>query len=118
MALPGIAWNQIGSRQILPREPVELDPWLREWLRQPRIPVLESAEPVVVGMIDAALRGEEVEFTYFGGSEPGRPRRISPGMVFHLEGSDVLYVSGFCHCRKQERVFRVDRIGPDIQVGI
>ena len=93
IALPGIAWKQIGSGQVIPRDPVALEPWLREWMRQPRIPVLESAEPAVARLIDAALRGEEVEFTYFGGSEPGRPRRISPGMVFHLEGSDVTCTS-------------------------
>lgn len=40
---------------------MELDLWLREWLRQPRIPVLESAEPEAARLIDAALRGEEVE---------------------------------------------------------
>ena len=89
-AFPWVGWASTGSKQGLHnRKPVALDPWLREWLRQPRIPVLESAEPVVVRLIDAALRGEEVEFAYFGGSEPGRPRRISPGMVFHLESSDV-----------------------------
>ncbi len=94
---PCVGWKPTGSQPSFHRrELVKLDPWLREWMRQPRIPVLESKESEVARLIDAALRGEEIKFTYFAGSQPGRPRRISPGMVFHLEGSEVLYVAGFC----------------------
>jgi transcriptional regulator with XRE-family HTH domain len=45
---------------------------------------------------------------YTGGSEPGCEREISPHEMFRV--SRALYVSAYCHLRRETRTFRVDRI--------
>ena len=41
---------------------------------------------------------------------PGQERNVSPGVVFQLGGHGPLYVAGYCHLRRAQRVFRVDRV--------
>jgi hypothetical protein len=90
---------------------------LIQWLLMPRIPVLASADPVVRCFIAAALARRKVEFIYFGGSTPGTRRLVSPGLVFRVAAIGPVYVSGFCHLRQEERVFRLDRVMPAASVN-
>ncbi len=88
--------------------PIEDD--LEFWHSLPRVPVRESENSVVQALIEAVKARGKFEFAYMGGSSPGAIRRISPGLVFMLEEFPHVYVMGYCHRRRQERVFRVDRM--------
>lgn len=88
--------------------PIEDD--LEFWLSLPRLPLRESEDGLVLALIEAVKAREKFEFIYLGGSSPGTIRRISPGLVFMLEEFPHVYVMGYCHRRRQERVFRVDRM--------
>jgi len=93
-----------------PRAPVRMGPWLGDWRQVRWVPVFESVHPTAQRLIVAALRHEMLTLRYWGGSTPGATRRVSPGLVFQAGGYGPLYVSGYCHLRRQERVFRVDRV--------
>jgi predicted DNA-binding transcriptional regulator YafY len=108
LPLSAVAQAQAGVEKITPDQlPDEV---LRGWLSRPRIPVLESEDPLVQACVAAMLRKERLEMVYLGGSSPGTRRIISPGLVFRLEDSGPVYMSGYCHFRREERTFRVDRM--------
>jgi predicted DNA-binding transcriptional regulator YafY len=108
LPLSAVAQAQAGVEKITPDQlPDEV---LRDWLSRPRIPVLESEDPLVQACVAAMLRKERLEMVYLGGSSPGTRRIISPGLVFRLEDSGPVYMSGYCHFRREERTFRVDRM--------
>lgn len=83
--------------------------WL-EWLVATRVPLVESEDSEVQGIIDASWRLRTIEFAYLGGSEPGTRRRVTPTFVFTVPGFHGVYVTGLCHKRKAFRTFRVDRM--------
>jgi hypothetical protein len=85
-------------------------PWLGDWRQVSWVPVYESVHPTAQRLILAALRNEMLSLRYWGGRTPGQERHISPGVVFQLSGRGPLYVAGYCHLRRAERVFRVDRV--------
>ena len=85
-------------------------PWLGDWRLVYWVPVYESVHPTAQRLILAVLRNEMLSLRYWGGSTPGRERSVSPGVVFQVGGRGPLYVSGYCHLRRAERVFRVDRV--------
>ncbi len=85
-------------------------PWLADWRQIHRVPVFESVHPTAQRLILAALRHEMLTFRYWGGSTPGADRSVSLGLVFQAGGYGPLYVTGYCHLRREERVFRVDRL--------
>ncbi|HEX5221608.1 MAG TPA: WYL domain-containing protein [Verrucomicrobiae bacterium] len=85
-------------------------PWLADWRQLSWTPVYDSVHPTAQRLILAALRNEMLSLRYWGGSTPGRERYISPAVVFQLRGRGPLYVAGYCHLRRAERVFRVDRV--------
>jgi len=93
-----------------PRTPLRLGPWLGDWRQCHWVPVYESVHPTAQRLILATLRHELLTFRYWGGSTPGAERRVSPGLVFQAGGFGPLYMAGYCHLRRQERVFRVDRV--------
>jgi hypothetical protein len=93
------------------------DSALLEWLSKPRIPVLETEDHQTAVFIWAMLNRKKVDFIYLGGSTPGKRRIVSPGLVFRLEEWGPVYISGFCHLRGEERVFRVDRVMPSAIVN-
>lgn len=84
--------------------------WLADWQKVRRVPLGESVHPTAQRLILAALRHEILRIRYLSGSTPGAERVISPTMVFQVGGCGPLYVSGYCHLRGEERVFRVDRL--------
>lgn len=85
---------------------------LPEWLAFPRVPVLKTEDPVVAWMIGAMLKRQKIEFVYYGGSNAGARRVVSPGSIFTLDEWSPIYVAGYCHLRQEERVFRRDLIMP------
>jgi len=87
-----------------------IDPTLLAWLKAVRSPVFESDDPVLKNLIAAVLRQEPVEFCYWGGSEPGSERRVTPGLVFRVQDFPGHYLAGYCHLRQAERVFSVERM--------
>ena len=87
-----------------------LGPWLGDWRLCTRVPVFESVHPTAQRLILAALRHELLTIRYWGGSTPGVVRSVSSGLVFQAGGYGPMYLSGYCHLRQQERVFRVDRV--------
>jgi predicted DNA-binding transcriptional regulator YafY len=91
---------------------VEADLAALAWALRARIPVLDSEDPTVRWVLRAMVAREKIGVVYLGGSDPGRRREISPGFVFELGDDGPVYVSGFCHMRQEERVFRVDRLLP------
>jgi len=82
---------------------------LREWLAQPRIPILASRDPLTRRFVEAMLNGERVDFIYVGGSTPGANRSIDVSLVFRQEEHGRIYVAGFCHARSGNRIFCLDR---------
>lgn len=91
-------------------QPLRLGPWLADWRLCPRVPVYESVHPLGQRLILASLRHEMVTIRYWGGTIPGAVRNVSSSMVFQAGGYGPLYLAGYCHLRRQERVFRVDRM--------
>ncbi len=89
--------------------PTRSGPWLGDWRRGPWVPVQQSVHPTAQRLILAALRHEMLSLRYWGGSTPGRERSVSPALVFQLGGRGPLYLAGYCHLRRAERVFRVER---------
>ena len=85
-------------------------PWLADWRQSKLVPVYDSVHPTAQRLILAALRNEMLSLRYWGGSTPGQERYISPRLVFQLSGRGPLYVAGYCHLRRAERVFRVDHV--------
>ena len=98
------------SKPTPPRTPTRMGSWLGDWRQVRWVPVFESVHPTAQRLIVAALRHEMLTLRYWGGSTPGRERSISPGLVFQLGGCGPLYVAGYCHLRRAERVFRVERV--------
>jgi len=84
--------------------------WLIAWQAAEREPVFFSDEPHVWRMFAAAWQRGTVEFTYWGGSTPGLPRRVTSEVVFIVAGSTGIYVEGYCQLRAERRVFRLDRV--------
>jgi hypothetical protein len=97
-------------RPAPPCAPARFGPWLGDWRQVHWVPVFVSVHPTAQRLILAALRQEMLPLRYWGGSTPGAARSVSPGLVFQAGGHGPLYVSGYCHLRRQERVFRVDRV--------
>jgi predicted DNA-binding transcriptional regulator YafY len=72
--------------------------------------VWESADLLQARLVQAIATGDGVEFDYDGGNEPGQRRRVSPGLLFTVDGYPGTYLAGYCHERQAERTFLVDRL--------
>lgn len=105
LALPFQAF----SSQPKPTPP-RAGPWLGDWRQCHWVPLFQSVHPTAQRLILAAQRHEMLALRYWGGSTPGVVRNVSPELVFQAGGCGPLYVSGYCHLRRQERVFRVERV--------
>lgn len=99
-----------------PAEPLQPEPGalppdaLERWRNATRTPVRATADPVGARLLAAGERGVAVRIIYWGGTQPGATRTISPGWLFRADGFPGLYVAGYCHRRRAERVFALDRI--------
>lgn len=92
------------------RWPGELGSRLVAWELGQRFRVTRSDDPKVARLLEAADRWEPVEFFYFGGSEPGERRRLTPTLVFVVASYPRVYVAGLCHRRRALRNFETDRM--------
>ena len=134
--LPGLRWHQgLSPKSADPApKPVPFPPsndtpdpeWLQEWLRLPRLPVVSADLPLIadpqerdlVALILQRIRsGSPFDFRYFGGSEPGKLRRVLPVLVFTTALGDQpcgagdpnpLYLLAWCQYRNAPRTFRLD----------
>jgi predicted DNA-binding transcriptional regulator YafY len=79
------------------------------WKRSPRLPVLDSDDPILSRVLLAIREGRSVQFHYCGFTGD-TPRTICPGSVFRVEGFNATYLSGYCFTRKQERTFCIERM--------
>jgi predicted DNA-binding transcriptional regulator YafY len=84
--------------------------WLADWREVKRVPVFVSVHPTAQRLIVAAGQQEMLTLRYWGGSTPGAERKVSPTLVFQVGGYGPLYLCGYCHVRRAERVFRVERV--------
>lgn len=110
LALPLYYFTNRTKPTRSPNTPTRTGPWLGDWRQCHRVPLSESVHPTAQRLILAAQRHEMLAFRYWGGSTPGVARIVSPGLVFQASGCGPLFVSGYCHLRRQERVFRVERV--------
>lgn len=84
--------------------------WLADWRQVKRVPVFGSVHPTAQRLIIAAQRQEMLTLRYWGGSTPGAVRQVSPILIFQVGGYGPLYLCGYCHERRAERAFRVERV--------
>ena len=82
---------------------------LRDWKNANKRYIGNSSDARVSQVIDAASTGEILEITYFGGSQPGASRQISPRAVF-ISDNYRHYVEAYDYRRKTFRTFRLDRM--------
>lgn len=90
--------------------PAQIGLWLADWREVKRLPVFRAVHPTAQRLILAAGRQEMLTLRYWGGSTPGCERKVSPTSVFQIGGYGPLYLCGYCHVRRAERVFRVERV--------
>jgi predicted DNA-binding transcriptional regulator YafY len=97
---------------------------LEHWRRAPRIPLVEcpvaSTPPdsprsgedgVIRNILQAIDEGARVSFAYYGGTEPGERRTVSPASLFRVQDYvGAIYLAGYCHTRHENRTFRLDRM--------
>jgi hypothetical protein len=100
------------------------DDLLQTWKEREKIPITQWCKPrrrddfikrkmaVLIRKILKTIEEQRfLRFEYFGGSEPGMVREITPESLFRLlEKEDIFYLSGYCHLRKDVRVFRLDKM--------
>jgi hypothetical protein len=110
VTLPLIFFSNLVKANRSPLPPTRTGPWLGDWRQCHWVPLTESVHPTAQRLILAAQRHEMLAFRYWGGSTPGAARIVSPGLVFQAGGCGPLFISGYCHLRRQERVFRVERM--------
>ncbi|MFD2159337.1 WYL domain-containing protein [Rubritalea tangerina] len=83
---------------------------IKQWLDDPRLPIQETIDPTLSELIQAKQNDQSVAFYYFGGSSPRQLRKITVENIFRTRKSPHAYVSGFCHLRREQRIFRADKL--------
>ena len=71
---------------------------------------MDSEAPELRPLLSAIRGNRPVRFRYFGGSCFGADREVTPGLLFTVDGFSGAYLSGYCHTRRAERTFRVERM--------
>lgn len=85
-----------------------LDDWATEG--QTWIPLDQLTDPQARVLAQAALDSHSVNIQYWGGSTPGRIRKIQPKGVFTVPGRDETYIAALDLDRAEERCYRLDRL--------
>jgi len=67
-------------------------------------------EPLISTLISATENNRTLDLIYHGGSTHDLPRQVTPRLIFQAEDFPGTYLSGYCHTRHAERVFRVELI--------
>jgi len=110
----GIATAGPGSYPLDPaKAPSDLAPpdrmeWLERWERRPLFPLSHpgavSAAGANASRIESAIfMGRRIEFVYYGGSEPSRPRTVTP-MLLHLRPSFSDLEEWLCESFNEEEI--------------
>ena len=86
---------------------------LEEWRSRVQRSVSVSKSPVSRVLDTAAKTSTPVKIRYFGGSEPGASRYITPIDLLGRGSREPRYVRAFCHLRQTNRTFRIDLIEID-----
>ena len=86
---------------------------LEELRKQELHSPLGSKNPVTRILDAAAETSTPIRIYYFGGSEPGSSRLITPIDLLRAGGQEAEYVRAFCHLRQANRTFRIDLIDID-----
>jgi hypothetical protein len=96
---------------VLPPEPWQNDGGsLARWQEAARRPIMDSEAPELRPLLSAIRGNRPVRFRYFGGSCFGVDREVTPGLLFTVDGFAGAYLSGYCHTRRAERTFRIERM--------
>jgi hypothetical protein len=78
-------------------------------LDQPaNLPAISDLEEVRYNIQQAIEKETELLIEYFTPGKPAQKRWIEP--LYLAERSDKIYLTAYCHLRKEERIFRVDRL--------
>lgn len=83
---------------------------LDDWEASGRTAVTRSNDPLVKELLRACSAGERVCVHYSAGEGPPRQRWIRPRAVYAKHGYSAIYVEAFCELRRDDRVFRTDRM--------
>jgi len=64
---------------------------------------------IITGINDAVMRSRSIDIIYFALSKKSRTKRaVDPYRIWFINGT--FYLVGFCHLRKEIRIFALDRI--------
>ncbi|PQJ29499.1 WYL domain-containing protein [Rubritalea profundi] len=80
------------------------------WKNQVRYPLSESNDSTVCRLQESSQSNQTIAFYYYGGSSPRQLRLASIESVFRFTNSPHTYASAYCHLRRENRIFRVDKI--------
>jgi very-short-patch-repair endonuclease len=84
----------------------ELDDWRKASRR-----LASDSDDTLCRELKSAIREDRwLEFVYMGGTTPGNKRRVKPLELFKVDGYTEVYLRAYCSTRKEERIFRLDRI--------
>lgn len=84
--------------------------YLHIWKSLPRYPITESNHPRTQNLIAASRASTPTSFYYHAGRDPGRLRTATIESVFRTKHTTRSYIYGYCHLRREYRVFRADKI--------
>jgi predicted DNA-binding transcriptional regulator YafY len=81
-----------------------------QWKNQVHYPVSESNDATVCRLLESSQSNQTIAIYYYGGSSPRQLRLASIESVFRIDNTPHTYVSAYCHLRRENRIFRVDKI--------
>ena len=87
-----------------------MDDDLDDWKNLEKHSVSFPDNPVAQVLGEAAKKSSPITIRYYGGSQPGSSRSITPLDLFNVGRGDAEYVSAFCHRCQENRTFRIDLI--------
>lgn len=94
-----------------PTSPIQrLSKQFEQWENKVRYTVSESNDSKVCRLLESSQSNQSTAIYYYGGSSPRQLRLASIQSVFRLDNSPHTYVSAYCHLRRENRIFRVDKI--------
>lgn len=105
-AAPAASPEESETLPAWPEGPGELVRW-----REAKRSLLATVNtPTLKTLAEAAAAGERLVVRYYGGTQWGAPREITPGALFRVEGFWPTYLEAFCHDRQAMRTFVVERM--------
>jgi predicted DNA-binding transcriptional regulator YafY len=90
----------------LPDDPAQL----RRWQRARRRALTRSSHPLTRQLLTSISARSTLVLHYYGGSQPGARRTLSPRRLHTVEGFTGSYLVAWCHHRRSERTFRIEKL--------